>query len=361
MLLLAAALARGEVSTRAALEAAVRAARPGTRVEIAPGTYRGGLHFAGVRGTRDRPVVITAADPERPPAFEGGTNAFHFAGASWLVLEDLVLRGATGNGINIDDGGSNDNPARGLVLRRLVIRDVGPSGNRDDIKLSGVREFTVEECTVERWGDRGSGIDMVGCHDGRISGCVFRHADTKGSNGVQAKGGTTDVLVERCRFEHAGRRAVQLGGSTGREFFRPPLRARGNVEARGIRVAGCTIVGSEAAVAFVSSEDCVVRHNTIERPRRWVLRILMEATGDDFVPCRRGRFEHNAVLWRRGDLRAFVNVGPRTEPRSFLFEGNRWFCEDDPGASRPSLPAPERDGVYGRAPGRDVGAGAYDG
>ena len=103
----------------------------------------------------------------------------------------------------------------------MVVRDIGPTGNRDGIKLSGVDDFRVEGCTVERWGSGGSGIDMVGCHRGEIVGCTFRHGDTTGDSGVQAKGGSRDVVIRRCRFEHAGQRAVNLGGSTGLAFFRP--------------------------------------------------------------------------------------------------------------------------------------------
>jgi hypothetical protein len=230
------------------------------------------------------------------------------------------------------------------------VRDVGPGGNRDGIKLSGVKDFLVSGCTLERWGDRGSGIDMVGCHDGLIRKCTFRHGDEKGNNGVQAKGGTTGIRVYHCRFEHAGTRAVQLGGSTGREYFRPPLAKSGNAEARKIVVAGCEFIGSGAAVAFVSSEECIFMHNTVYRPRRWVIRILMEAKGEDFIPCRNGTFAHNIVVWRQGDLRTTVNVGPGTEPKSFAFMNNWWYCEDAPKRSRPELPDREKGGFRGRDP-----------
>ena len=174
------------------------------------------------------------------------------------------MSGATGNGINIDDGGSPDTPAHHVVLRGLVVRDIGPTGNRDGIKLSGVDDFRVEGCTVERWGDRGSGIDMVGCHRGEVVGCTFRHGDRQGDNGVQAKGGSGEIMIRRCRFEHAGQRAVNLGGSTGLAYFRP--RPQG-YEAKDITVEDCTFVGSMAPVAFVGVDGAAVRHNTIYRPR----------------------------------------------------------------------------------------------
>jgi hypothetical protein len=197
------------------LRRALAQAAPGTTVRIAPGTYRGGVSAQGLRGEPVKPIILAAADPERPPVFEGGNSGLHLSDPAYVELHDLVVAGVRGNGLNLDDGGSYDSPAHHVVLRGLVVRDIGPEGNRDGIKLSGVDDFRVEGCTVERWGSGGSGIDMVGCHRGTITGCTFRHGDSAGDSGVQAKGGSAEILVRRCRFEHAGQRAVNLGGSTG--------------------------------------------------------------------------------------------------------------------------------------------------
>ena len=96
------------------------------------------------------------------------------------------------------------------------MRDIGTGGNDDGIKLSGVDSFTVEDCLIESWGAWGSAIDMVGCHGGVIRGCVLRNGGLAGGTGVQAKGGSAGVVVRDNRFESAGVRAVQIGGSTGK-------------------------------------------------------------------------------------------------------------------------------------------------
>src|SRR5262249_8299152 len=153
---------------------------------------------------------------------------------------------------------------------------IGPKGNRDGIKLSGLEDFTVQDCVLERWGDGGSGVDMVGCHRGRIADCTFRQG---GADAVQAKGGTAGIRVEHCRFEDYGERGINIGGSTGLEFFRPPLKTfptDGRYEARDIRVEENLFVGGMAPVAFVGVDGAVVRRNTIYRPQRWALRILQE-------------------------------------------------------------------------------------
>ena len=177
-----------EIAVRdgAGLVAAIQAARPGTRILLAPGDYPGGMSFKNVPGTADQPIVIAAADPSRPPRIVGGGNNIQLSDVAHLELRDLLLTGGTGNGINIDDGGSFDTPSHHITLRNLKISDVNIQGNHDAIKLSGVTDFLVENCVFERWG--GQGIDMVGCHEGVIDGCRFLQADVSGSIGVQAKG-----------------------------------------------------------------------------------------------------------------------------------------------------------------------------
>jgi hypothetical protein len=75
---------------------------------------------------------------------------------------------------------------------------------------------------------------------------------------------------------------------------------------------------------------------------------------DPAAPCRNGRFEHNLIVFRRSDLRTYVNIGPDTAPETFRFSNNFWYCEDRPEASKPQLPVPEQDGVYGRDPRLDA-------
>jgi hypothetical protein len=343
------------VSNATGLRAAVAAAVPGTRIQLAPGSYPGGFFFGGVRGEPGRPVVIAAADPAQPPVIQGGGNGFQFSDPEWLELENLVITSATGNGLNLDDGGSFDTPARHIVLRGLRISDVGPRGNRDGLKLSGVVDFRIEGCVIERWGDGGSAVDLVGCHRGLIVSNLFRHtpaAAAAGANGVQTKGGTREVVIRRNRFEHAGARGVNVGGSTGLEFFRPPLvPGAEHAEARDIRVEGNTFVGGTAAIAFVGVDGAEVRFNTISRPERWAIRILQETTAPGFVPCRNGRFTDNLVAFHSSQwFSGGVNVGPNTAPDSFDFARNWWYCLDQPAQSRPTLPVPEVGGVYGQSP-----------
>ena len=318
----------------ATLADAARVAVPGDRIVVHAGRY-GSAYLANLQGTAAQPIAIVAAAGEAPPVFGDAGTALQLVDPAWVVLDGLVVENCTDNGINIDDGGDYATPAGPVVVRNVEIRDIGPSGNRDGLKLSGLDRFVIYRSRFLRWGAGGSGIDMVGCHDGLISGNTFEHTPgNTEANAVQAKGGSRNVEVRGNLLRHVGARGVNLGGSTGDAYFRP---LGIGYEASDIRVLANVFVGSQAPVAFVGCEDaCLVAHNTIVRPERWVLRILNERP--DIMPLTKdGRFHHNIVVVDAA-LRTFANVGADTDPASFAFTGNLWFHADDAGFTMTGIP-----------------------
>ena len=352
------------VSTRNELIAAVNAADPGDTILVAPGEYRGRLFFGGVRGEAGAPITIAAADPGDRPVFTGtGSGSIvQFSRVSHLTLRNLTFAGRTSNGLNIDDGGAENPPSTDVMLEGLHVRDIG-SGNRDGIKLSGVDRVTVRGARIERWGTGGSAIDMVGVHDAVVEASLFRHntSSDRGSvygNGVQAKGGSSDVLIRGNRFEHAGARAVQIGGLTGAKFFRTPDGGPPTFEAADVTVEHNVIVGSQAAVAFVGSVGGTVRFNTIYRPGRWVFRILQENRKEGFTPASGGLVERNIVV-TDSRLATEVNIGSGTDSGSFAFTDN-WFFHARQPSRRPNLPGTVAGNVTGVDPQlRDPASGDY--
>ena len=321
------------------LNQAISKLSPGTTLLLEPGIYSGGIYLSNIEGGDEMPVVIEGMDPNNPPVFAGGGQAIHLADCSNITLRNIKVKGFPANGINIDDGGSYDTPAHHIVLENVTILDTGPKGNHDALKMSGVDHFVVRKCRFKGWG--GSGIDMVGCHHGLIEDCTFTGKEGfSQSNAVQLKGGTKNVLVQCCFFENAGQRAINLGGSTGLQFFRPEVD---NYEAKNITVAGNRFISGMAPVAWVTSDGGYVHHNTIILPDKWVLRILQESSDARFKPCHDGVFERNLVIFD-SKVQVFVNTGPGTAPETFRFRHNAWLDLD--GNRKPSLPAPETEGIY---------------
>ncbi len=239
-------------------------------------------------------------------------------------------------------------PSHHVTLKDIVVRDIGAQGNQDGIKLSGVDDFLISACRVEGWGRDGQGMDLVGCHRGRIEKCRFDGRDV-GSIGFQAKGGSSEIVVEDCDFLKIRERGAQIGGRTDLQLFRPKPEG---FEARSITVRDCRFNRGEAAVTFVNADSGVFERNVIYRPQRYVVRILQEQTSPEFLPSRNGRFIENIVVWRGDELVGGVaNVGFGTAPETFEFTNNFWYREDAPQLSLPKgFPTPELDSILGQDP-----------
>lgn len=337
----------------ASLGRAAREARPGTAIRLHPGRHAGGSYLEDLRGEPGAPIWLGGLPGAARPRIEGGATGLHLVRPSWLVVHDLELAGAEANGLNVDDGGAVDDAtaAEHLVLRDLDIHDVGAGGNQDCLKLSGTRMLQVLDSRFARCGGGGSGIDMVGAHQALVARSVF---EAMGANAIQVKGGSRDVEIRWNRMREGGARVVNLGGSTGFDFFRPPLDPTGeNAEARDVRLLANVIEGGDTPWAFVGCVDCLVAQNTVVEPGVWLMRILQETTtggGFTFAPARGGRVVNNLFVFRRARLRSDVNVGGGTAPETFGFEHNLWYALDAPDRSAPSLPTVERGGLSGRDP-----------
>lgn len=342
--------ARGEtvaVDSKEALIQAAHAAMPGDVIQIEEGSYPGGVYLSGIHGTKEKPIVIETAGKGSAifTGSKGGKSGLHLSACSHVTLRRMTVTGFPINGINADDGGDSDRPSVGLQFEFLTITRIGPQGNHDALKLSGLTDFSVRHCVFHGWG--GSAIDMVGCHDGRISNCGFTgEANYSQANGIQMKGGSSRIVVEDSVFDRAGQRSINLGGGTGLPYFRPADAAW---EARDIEVRSNLFIGSLAPIAWVGIDGGHVHHNTIYLPEKWVARILQENTNPRFGRCRNGRFENNLIVFDRR-VQTFVNVGGHTEPNTFNFRNNAWFDQDNPNRGPSDLPVEESGSVIGLDP-----------
>ncbi len=335
------------VANSSQFAAALAAAQPGDVLMVAPGVYSGGHSRSGLTG-----VTIRGADPDNRPIFRGGSSAMQLSDVTDVLLQDLVFEQQTGNGLNIDDGGSFDTPSTNLTLRNLTVRDMNASGNNDGIKLSGVTGFLIDKVEVINWAAGGSAIDPVGCHHGLIQNSLFRH-DAGASSGIRPKGGSKDIVIRANRFEmgQGAGRAIQAGGSTGPQFFRF-IDGDSGYEAAEIVAEGNVVVGSQSPFAYVNIDGGVFHHNYAHHPGRWVMRILNENQGGPIVDTQNGVFRDNIVIYNGESPQwgTAINIGGETLAHTFTFSGNQWYNEAEPGASTPNLPAAEIGGIYGVEP-----------
>lgn len=316
----------------------------GDTILVHAGTYAGGLSMGNLQGTAALWITISNA-PGEVVIFNGGGNAWQTSDAAYLRIKGFIFENQTANGFNMDDGGTFNTPSHHIIVDSCTFRNINATGNNDLLKMSGIDTFEVRNSIFMNGSPNGSGIDMVGCHDGLIMGC---HFENQGSNSIQAKGGTRNVRIDRNFFKNGGQRTLNLGGSTGLAFFRPP---NATYEAADLKVYSNVIIGSDAPIAYVGCVNTVVINNTIYLPEHWVIRILQETVDPSrFQPCGNNTFRNN-IIYRNNQVTTDCNIGPDTDPQSFTFSNNLWFHAQNASWAGPSsLPVADANSSISQNP-----------
>ena len=317
---------------------ALASASDGDSILLAPGNYNGGFFQANLTG-----VTIRSQFSNNMATIVGGTNAIQLTDATRVTVADMIFEGQTGNGLNIDDGGSFSTPSTDITIRNLTVRDMNATGNNDGIKLAGVTGFHIDGVTVQNWGAGGSAIDTVGAHHGVIENSNLRH-DSLGAvgSGIRPKGGSKAITIRANRVDLPGTngRAIQAGGSTDPQFFRF-IDGDSNYEADEIRVEGNVVINGSSSFSFVNIDGGVFHSNLAHRPDDWFIRILNENAGNSIVDTRNGQLHDNVFVFNdtASEFNRAVNIGAETEAGTFEFERNQWYNIASPSNSTPNLPS----------------------
>lgn len=308
--------------------AALAQATPGTRIRIAAGTYGAIGTFTNLQASATQPIALVGegaviVDTNRT------AQALHLVDPRYVVIQGITVQNTAPHGINIDDGGSYNTPAEYVVLRNVTFSNIGTGGNNDCLKMSGVNNFYIETSSFSGC-NQGEAIDMVGCHNGVITGNRFFDIPI---NGVQTKGGSADVLIHGNRFTNIGQRSINAGGSTDAQYYRPINTTH---EAARIQMIANIFERTGATpVAFVGCDTCVFANNTIIEPGTYIVRILEENLS--LTPGANGYFINNIILLNTNSRGAVVSAGPNTQPASYTFGSNLWFSLDNPSYTGPVL------------------------
>jgi hypothetical protein len=324
------------------LEAAESTIAAGDTVIVLDGIFNSGAQFLdNLNGTLMAPIVIKAQHTHAA-IFQGGSEAIHLINCSYLELRGLVFEQQTDNAVNIDDGGDYATPTHHITIFDCIFRDMAGTGNNDLLKVSGLDDFLIKNCVFINGSGGGSGIDMVGCHNGTIEDNYF---DQAGTSGIQAKGGTQFIRIQRNVLKNMSQRGINLGGSTGLQFFRPPLPnpIENAFEAADLEVFSNVFIGCWAPIAFVGCVRVNVFNNTFYKPENWAIRILQETTEPGFLPCGDNEYRNN-IIYLSQDITE-VNIGPNTDAPSFIFTNNQWFNETGGVSWSPALPVVDSNQV----------------
>ncbi len=324
------------------IQEAAKDALPGDNIIVSPAVYNGGMMISNLKGSSQLPISIIA-EKSSEVIIRGGSNAFQFSDAEYVIIKGLIFEGQTGNGLNIDDAGNYSSPTKNISIDSCTFRNMNASGNNDLLKLSGLDSFKITRCTFFNGAAGGSGIDMVGCHYGIISNNRF---ENMGSNAIQAKGGTQFITIQSNFFKNCGQRTLNLGGSTGLQYFRP-IDAK--FEAADLNVFSNIFIGSVSPINYVGSVRVKVINNTIINPEKWVIRILQETVDPDrFFSCGDNEFSNNLIY--QSSLGTETNIGPNTNPNSFIFRNNFWFNHQQSNWQGPNIPVKDNSQIINQNP-----------
>lgn len=128
------------------LRRAIASLKDGVTLKIKGGDYRGGWSVKGISQ-----LTVEAADLANPPHFKNGNLGWQFSLCPGLTVRNLIVSGQRHNGFNIDDGGVRDKPVKGVTLSGLKVSEIGPKGNFDGIKCSGIDDLVIKEWEVSGW------------------------------------------------------------------------------------------------------------------------------------------------------------------------------------------------------------------
>jgi hypothetical protein len=298
--------AQGTAGVRDALRQAQQQhpAQP-VRIRLAPGTYADNLgaeiYAQALWRSAQAPLWLVATDANPDATVLG--HGINLVGVSWVAIDGVTIGPAqvgawNGNrhanpqplqaaaGVHVSgvaqDGqrsalrdGQADlaiygrwQPSHHLLVRRVTVQNLfdpaerdgesSDSQSMDGMKFNQVQDLWVLDSRVSQ--TTRHGIDNVGVH--RAAFCRNVVSGSGGGLGIEAKGGSVDVLYDGNLFHRV--RRVELGGEdTDATYY---FSADGRWDYEGLRITArnnLIVDPREAALEFSGCRDCAAVNNTV--------------------------------------------------------------------------------------------------
>lgn len=256
-----------------------------TRIRVAAGTYRGQcLNIEDHLRSARAPLWLKADGAVQISCEDGNGQAFGFMHSAYIAVEGFTFGPERGNygdsGVHVSGRPVSPRdpksyglwqPSHHIVIRNNTMRNLNrgsdgdgnpehyESGCCDGAKANQTEWVWFVGNTISRTARHG--IDNVGVHHAAICGNTFRDMVGEGQ-GVEAKGGSYDIVIEGNRFERVFHRAIMLGGEGTNNNFMWPVDFP--AEAYGVTARNNVIVdAAEGGITFYGCWSCTAVHNTI--------------------------------------------------------------------------------------------------
>lgn len=320
---------RPSVAEASPLQQRIDAARPGERIEVPPGTYRGDLYI-------DKAVHLIGIG--RPLLLGSGSGSVVRIRADRATIEGFDIDGQLGGSLARDSSGIH------VTSRHVAIRDCRIVRALFGVYLREAHGATVDDSTVigiegKAAGEQGSGIHVWNTQGFTLRGNTIRysrdgfyiqssdHGLVTGNRVSDVRYGLHYMNSDDNRFED---NLFERGAAGAALMYSRRLTFTRNrfVHNRGFASVGLLLKDCEDVVA----EDNLVADNErgffIDGAVRHVFRHNMVSGSDVAVvvydSSSGNRFEGNAFI---GNLAPLRLVGRRTDT---VFDGNYWSEYDEP-------------------------------
>ncbi len=238
-------------------------ARAGDHIVLESGTHLQTGNLAISRsGTPTSWIQIKAAPGTTPIIDLNGAGEFRISG-SYVSLQDVDIRNGGGNNLHIAPDATD---VHHVHVADTVIHDLawGPGAaikiNRNNPAGAAVGTICLEGNDVSE-AISNAIIDGVGVDGAVVIGNDI-HDNAVGSHGIFFKGGSADILIEGNVIRGIrGNAALQLGGSTGAQFWNPLYPAWEGVD----QIARNNVIADfdDSAVEIRGVDGALVYNNTI--------------------------------------------------------------------------------------------------
>jgi hypothetical protein len=298
----------------------------GDRVHIQAGTYFECLRIEDAPGTETNPILFTGEGEVRIHCAD--REAISASRITYVTIEHMIVlsSGDDMNAIHIDDGSHH------VIIRDNEVTGVGRAG--DCIKVNGTDDVWVIHNDVHNVDTRAGsaqGIDLVAVHRATIR---LNHVhDIADSQGIFAKGGASDIVIERNLIERiasvtSDAIGIVAGGVSTRARF-IPLDA--DYEAIRVIVRNNIVIGADGAgIGSQGCHDCMIVNNTLWNCGRtgYAIQLSIGWTGEQ-APRDGTSSNVNVKIYNNlignpyGSMRAPIQAEPRH--REGLELSNNWW------------------------------------
>jgi len=326
------------------LRNALNAADAGDRILMAGpdagGSFTARLWVTDRHGTAENMIQVVPLDPTDRPVFTSdGTACFTLSNCSYILVEGVI---AEHGGTVAQDCNNIEFPnSNHMIVKNCISREIDNQDNSDAYKFASSDNILMYNCVAENWAQGGSGVDIMNNHNSLFMRNYITYPTLPvyaGANGFQPKSNNAyQSGFYKNTFEDGSSRAQQFGGAGGSSGW----------EAYQMVAMGSTMHLGEAAVAYVSCTTSTFAYNTIVRPELYVMRILKEGIWG----AADNTFERNLIEYGNVTVQ---NIGAGNDAASFTYKENYWYKYTNPGASIPTLAAPEINPAGGTDPQLDA-------